>query len=91
MTSGQVTQMVVIESVILVIVGNVLGTLGGLVTALYIQFSSQPLLGHPTRMTLRPGVIAANVLTAVVVTVLAAWIPARRAARMDLLQSLSDE
>jgi len=91
MTSRQVTQMVVIESVILGIVGNVLGTLGGLVTALYIQFSSQPLLGHPARMTLRPGVIAANVLAAVVVTALAAWIPARHAARMDLLRSLSDE
>jgi putative ABC transport system permease protein len=91
MTSRQVTQMVVIESLILGIVGTVLGTLGGLVTALYIQFSSQPLLGHPARMTLRPGVVAANVVAAVVVTTLAAWIPARRAARMDLLQALSDE
>jgi putative ABC transport system permease protein len=91
MTSRQVTQMVVIESLILGIVGTVLGTLGGLVTALYIQFSSQPLLGHPARMTLRPGVVATNVVAAVVVTTLAAWIPARRAARMDLLQALSDE
>ncbi len=91
MTSRQVTRMVVIESVILGIVGGLLGTLGGLVTALYIQFSSQPLLGHPVRMSFRPGVIIANVLAAILVTALAAWIPARRAARLDLLQALSAE
>jgi len=83
--------MVVIQSLILGIVGGFLGTLGGIVTALYIQFSSQPLLGHPVRMSFRPGVILANVLAAVLVTALAAWIPARRAARLELLQALSAE
>ena len=91
MTSRQVTRMVVIQSLILGIVGGFLGTLGGIVTALYIQFSSQPLLGHPVRMSFRPGVILANVLAAVLVTALAAWIPARRAARLELLQALSAE
>jgi putative ABC transport system permease protein len=91
MTSRQVTGMVVLESLLLGVSGGLIGLLGGLVTALFIQLASQPLLGHPIRASFRPGVVAANLLAAVVVTALAAWIPARRAARLDLLESVSSE
>jgi len=91
MTSRQVTRLVVVQSVILGMVGGVLGLVGGLVTALYIQCSSQPLLGHPVRMSFRPDVIALNLVAAVLVAALAAWIPARRAARLELLEALSAE
>jgi ABC-type antimicrobial peptide transport system permease subunit len=46
-------------------------------------------LGHPVAATVRPGVIAANLAAALLVTVLAAVLPARRAARIDLLESLA--
>jgi ABC-type antimicrobial peptide transport system permease subunit len=36
-------------------------------------------------------VIVANIAAAVIVTALAAWIPARRAARLDLLEAVSSE
>ena len=76
---------------VLILGGGLIGLLGGLVTALFIQLASQPLLGHPIRASFRPGVVAANLLAAVVVTALAAWIPARRAARLDLLEAVSSE
>ena len=60
-------------------------------TALLIQFASQPLLGHPIRASLRPTVVIVNLVAAVAVTTLAAWIPARRAVRLDLLESISSE
>lgn len=91
MTGRQVTGVVVLESVLLGLSGALIGLLGGLTTALFIQYSSQPLLGHPIRATLRPSVIAANVAAAVVVTAVAAWLPARRAARLDLLEAVSAE
>jgi len=91
MTSGQVTRLVVIESLLLGMAGGLIGAVGGVFTALLIQFASQPLLGHPIRASLRPGVIAVNLLAAVAVTALAAWIPARRAVRLDLLESLAAE
>jgi ABC-type lipoprotein release transport system permease subunit len=69
--------------------GCVAGVVGGMVTAAFIQFSSQPLLGHPVAATVRPGVIAANLAAALLVTVLAAVLPARRAARLDLLEALA--
>jgi len=91
MTSRQVTGVVVLESVLLGLAGAIIGLLGGLTTAMFIQFASQPLLGHPIRATLRPSVIAANIAAAVLVTALAAWLPARRAARLDLLEAISGE
>ncbi|MFN6190182.1 MAG: ABC transporter permease [Planctomycetia bacterium] len=91
MTGGQVTRMVVLESLLLGIAGALIGLLGGIVTALFIQMASQPLLGHPIRPSFRPGVVAANMAAAVAITMLAAWLPARRAARLDLLEAISAE
>jgi len=91
MTRGQVTRVVVLESVLLGAAGGLLGTVGGMCTALIIQLSSQPLLGHPIRASFRPTVVAVNLVAAVAVTALAAWIPARRAARLDLLEAISAE
>ena len=91
MTSGQVTRMVVLESVILGLSGSLIGLLGGVTTALFIQLASQPLLGHPTSLSFHPGIVAANLAAALAVTTLAAWLPARRAARLDLLEAVSSE
>jgi putative ABC transport system permease protein len=91
MTSRQVTRMVVLESLLLGVAGGLIGLLGGLATAVFIQLASQPLLGHPIRASFRPAVVAANLAAAVIVTTLAAWIPARRAARLDLLEAVSSE
>ena len=91
MRRGQVVRMVVLESVLLGVAAGLIGLVAGLTTALFIQFASQPLLGHPLKMHLRPGVIAANLAAAVVVTALAAWLPARRAVKLDLLEAISAE
>ena len=91
MTSRQVTAMVVLESLLLGASGAIIGLVSGLVTAIFIQWAGQPLLGHPIRASFRPSVVVANMLAAVVVTGLAAWLPARRAARIDLLEAVSAE
>ncbi|MFM7289876.1 MAG: ABC transporter permease, partial [Planctomycetia bacterium] len=91
MTSGQVTRLVLIESVILGLAGGLIGMVGGICTALLIQVASQPLLGHPIQASVRPTVVIANLCAAVAVTALAAWIPARRAVRLDLLASIASE
>ena len=89
MTRGQVTRMVVLESVLLGAAGGIIGLAAGIVTALFIQLSSQPILGHPVSVTFRPTVVAMNLAAAVAVTALAAWLPARRAVRLDLLEAIS--
>lgn len=89
MARRQVVGLVLVESLVLGVAGCVAGVVGGMVTAAFIQFSSQPLLGHPVAATVRPGVIAANLGAALLVTVVAAVLPARRAARIDLLEALT--
>ena len=91
MTRGQVTRMVVIESLLLGGAGGLIGLFGGVTTAWFIQLASQPLLGHPIEASFRPDVVAVNLLAALVITAIAAWLPARRAARLDLLESISAE
>ena len=91
MTRGQVTRMVVLESILLGAAGGIIGLVAGIVTALFIQLASQPLLGHPVSVTFRPAVVAMNLAAAVAVTALAAWLPARRAVRLDLLEAISAE
>ena len=91
MADRQVVRMVLIESLLLGSAGGVVGMLGGLSTAWVIQLASQPLLGHPVATSLRPSVIAVNLLATLAVTALAAWLPARRAVRMDLLESIAAE
>jgi len=91
MTRGQVTRMVVIESLLLGAAGGLIGLFGGVTTALFIQLASQPLLGHPIQASFRPDVVAVNLIAAVAITAIAAWLPARRAAGLDLLESISAE
>jgi putative ABC transport system permease protein len=90
MTSRQVTLVVVLESLLVGLAGGLIGLVGGVTTALFIQLSSQPLLGHPIEARFRPGVVAVNLLAVVIVAVAAAWLPARRATRLDLLASIAD-
>jgi putative ABC transport system permease protein len=91
MDGRHVTRMVVIQSLLLGAAGSLIGLVGGMTTAAFIQAASQPLLGHPLRFSFRPGIVAGTLAAAVAVTALAAWLPARRAARLDLLEAISTE
>jgi putative ABC transport system permease protein len=91
MRRGQVVGMVVLQSVLLGAAAGIVGLVAGVTTALFIQSASQPLLGHPLALHIRPGVVVANLLAALAVTALAAWLPARRAVKLELLEALSTE
>ncbi|MGB8854416.1 MAG: FtsX-like permease family protein [Pirellulales bacterium] len=91
MTGRQVSRLVLIESLLIGGIGSLIGVGAGIVTALFIQLSSQALLGHPLAMSIRPTVIAANVAAAMIITAVAAWLPARRAIGLDLLDAIAAE
>jgi ABC-type antimicrobial peptide transport system permease subunit len=42
-------------------------------------------------MSFRPDVILSNLAAAIAITAIAAWLPARRAVRLDLLESIAAE
>lgn len=91
MNRRQVVRLVAMQSILLGSAGGLIGISSGLVTAAFIQMASQPLLGHPVSFRLRPDVVIVNVAAAIVVATIAAWLPARRALQMDLLESMSSD
>lgn len=91
MRRGQVLRMVILQSMLLGVAAGLVGLVAGLSTAVFIQFVSQPLLGHPLAIRIRPDVVAASLAAAVLVTAAAAWLPARRAVRLDLLEAMAAE
>jgi putative ABC transport system permease protein len=91
MTGRQVSRLVLIESLLIGATGGLIGVAAGIATALFIQFSSQALLGHPLTMSIRPSLILGNVAAALAITAVAAWLPARRAVGLDLLEAIASE
>jgi putative ABC transport system permease protein len=91
MRRGQVVRMVILQSMLLGVAAGLVGLVAGLSTAVFIQFVSQPLLGHPLAIRIRPDVVAVSLAAAVLVTAVAAWLPARRAVGLDLLEAMAAE
>ena len=91
MSGGQVTRLVVLESLLLGAAGCLVGLVGGLTTAAFIQFAGQPLLGHPLAFSVRPALVGTTLAAALAVSSLAAWLPARRAASLDLMEAMNGE
>ena len=83
--------MVLLQSMLLGVAASLVGLVAGLATALFIQFVSQPLLGHPLAIRVRPDVVASSLAAALAVTAIAAWLPARRAVGLDLLEAMAAE
>ncbi|HEY1598737.1 MAG TPA: FtsX-like permease family protein [Pirellulales bacterium] len=91
MTRGQTRKLVLCESSLLGILGAATGTLAGIVTAGIIHLCNEPVLGHSVPFTLHAWLLVANVGGCLLMTLLAAWSPGERAARLDLLSAIAYE
>jgi putative ABC transport system permease protein len=88
MSRKQVRTMVRYESVITALIGAVLGLVLGVIFAALI---AQPLKGEGFTLSYPIGSLVALLILAAIAGVLAAIAPARRAARLDILESLQYE
>ncbi len=91
MTPGQTRKLVFCESLLLGLVGAVLGTLGGITTAVVIHLCNEPVLGRAIPFELHPWLLAANAGGCLLIAVLAAWRPGAWAARLNLLSAIAYE
>jgi putative ABC transport system permease protein len=91
MTSRQVRKLVLCESLLLGIIGTLMGTLAGTVTAVIIHYCNEPLMGYSIPFNFSGLVLLANAAGCLLVAVLAAWSPAKRAAGLDLLAAIAYE
>jgi putative ABC transport system permease protein len=88
---AQVGRGVVAQSAALAVVSILPGVVVGIGMAYIMNLATQPLIGHVMAFHVSPGFVAGCAGLAVVVAVLASLLPARRAARIPVIQALHYE
>ncbi|NLF67643.1 MAG: FtsX-like permease family protein [Candidatus Anammoximicrobium sp.] len=91
MTRRQVAKTVLAQALVMGLIGVVVGTIAGAATAWVISLTMLPLLGYQIGFDLPLDLVGGCFLLALAIVLLAAWLPARRATRLDLLEALKYE
>jgi putative ABC transport system permease protein len=91
MTRGQVRKLVFCESLLMGILGTLMGIVAGMATAWNIHVCNEPLLGQAVPFALHGWLVAVNMGTCLAISLVAAWSPGRRAARLNLLSAIAYE
>jgi putative ABC transport system permease protein len=91
MTRRQVRKTILAQAIIIGFIGMLTGTLGGIAGSYTINLCSIPLFGHAADFAIHPMLAVACFVIGMVVILLAALIPAERAARLNLLIALQYE
>jgi putative ABC transport system permease protein len=91
MKRGQVRKLIVAQAVALGVLSVLPGVAGGVLVAWAMYAATYPLSGHQPVFALHPTFIAGCAVVALVVAVLASFLPARRAARLQVIQALHYE
>jgi putative ABC transport system permease protein len=91
MTRAQVRRTILGQAAIIGLIGLTTGAIGGLSGSYVMNLCSLRMLGHVVAFSLNPIMVAACFLLGLAVVLLAAWAPAERAARLNLLLALQYE
>jgi putative ABC transport system permease protein len=91
MTRRQVRKTILAQAAIIGLIGLITGTVGGLIGAFIINLCSFALLGRVVDFVLQPTLLGVCFGLGLVVVLVAAWLPAERAARLNLLLALQYE
>ena len=91
MTRGQVRKLILSQAVIMGFIGLVPGAIVGAGIAYLVSRSSEGEFGRSIDFTLHPVMFFGAFVAAYAIVVIAAWIPAQRAARLQLTEALRYE
>ena len=91
MSRRQVRKTILSQAAILGLIGVTLGILGGVVAAVVTNACSPAVIGREISLRLYPNLLIGTFVVALVTILLTAWLPARRATRLNLLIALQNE
>jgi putative ABC transport system permease protein len=91
MTRRQVAKTVLAQAFVVGLIGSTIGFLAGVATAWVISLTMMPLLGYHIEFVLHADLVLGCFVLALVIVLVAAWIPARRATKLNLLEALKYE
>ncbi len=91
MTRRQVRRTILAQATMMGLIGLAPGTLMGLLVAYLINLATLPTTGHAILFVFRPWLLVVCFASAMTIVIAAAYIPARRAARLKLTDALQYE
>jgi putative ABC transport system permease protein len=91
MTRWQVRKTILSQASIMGLIGLVTGVVGGMIGAYITNLCSRPLLGQSVAFALNYSLLVGVALASLGIILAAAWFPAERAARLNLLIALKYE
>lgn len=68
-----------------------MGTLGGITTAVVIHLCNEPVLGRSVPLELHGWLLAANAGGCLIIALIAAWRPGVSASRLNVLSAITQE
>ena len=91
MTRRQVRRTILAQAIMMGLIGLAPGTILGVVVAYFINLATLPTTGHAVLFVFRPWLLVISFSLAFLIVLVAAWIPAERAARLKLSDALQYE
>jgi len=91
MTRGQIRKFVVAQAMAIACVGLLPGVCFGALIGYLLNLLTYPLSGHPVEFVLRPQILLGSLAVSFVIVLLAAFIPARRAAGLNIVEAIQYE
>lgn len=88
MTRAQVRKTVFSQAVIMAILALIPGIIAGVSVAYLINVAMMPVIGHPVQFELHPNLLFGGFALGLAIIAVAAWFPANRASKLDLLEAL---
>jgi putative ABC transport system permease protein len=91
MTRGQIRKMILSQALTVGIISLVPGALAGIALAFLLNRVTHTTLGHHVEFRLDPALVIGSFVVALLIAVAAAYFPARRAARLQVVEALQYE
>ena len=91
MTRAQVRKTILAQAAILGVFGVTLGVIAGMLSAYTTNLCTPAVTGRPIDFVLSPTLLIGTYAVALGIILMAAWLPARRAMRLNLLIALQYE